>query len=140
MPKKVVNDYIKYQQTKDHLIFNSPELSVPKQVLYVNKKGDKKLINTLTKSGKLSTRENKSALKLKTNDSKNKIILNDGITLYRRHLLTNNDIALKTDDLETLKTQYKRYKNLLSSGITYNSKSYKEIFDKAKLIEKKLNL
>ena len=98
MPKKVVNDYIKYQQTKDHLIFNSPELSVPKQVLYVNKKGDKKLINTLTKSGKLSTRENKSALQLKTNDSKNKIILNDGLTLYRRHLLTNNDIALKMED------------------------------------------
>jgi len=115
MPKNAINDYSKYQQIKDYLIFNSAEVTVPKQVLYINKNGDKKLINTLTKLGKLSTREKKTALKLKTNDSQNKILLNDGLTLSRRHLLTQNDIKMKTDDLIALKEQYKK-NSLLNSG------------------------
>ena len=49
------------------LPFNKPVISVPEEMLYYNKKGKAVHIKTLTKTGNISKREKKQAIRFETN-------------------------------------------------------------------------
>jgi len=68
------------------LIAGTPQINVPNELLHFNKKGEPKLINTLTKTGQITKRDKKPVIKLKgrsfEDGKKNFInVLNDGETL-----------------------------------------------------------
>jgi len=56
--------------------FGSTQITIPKQMLLLNKNGLYNPVNTLTKSGNLTTRNGKKSIKFVSNDDR-KIIIND---------------------------------------------------------------
>ena len=70
MPKKkAINDVNEYKNYKNLILLNTPLIEVPKKMLYINSKGKKTDINTLTKKGRIATRDKKPAIKFINNDS-----------------------------------------------------------------------
>ena len=95
--KKVINDFQQFNKIKNYLITNTPVIEVPSKMVYVNNNGDKKTINTLTKKGRLSSRDKKPVIGFVPNDTDNIIsIKNSSKTLTTRsdHLLYDlKDVA-----------------------------------------------
>jgi len=80
--KKVKNEYDEFNKIKNYLIMSTPVIEVPQKMVYVNKNGDKKSINTLTKKGRLATRDKHLAINFLTNNTNNDIyVKNKGRTL-----------------------------------------------------------
>ena len=67
-PKKVINDYENFNKIKNYLITSTPVIEVPSKMVYVNNKGDKKLIDTLTKSKRIASRDKKPVIGFVDND------------------------------------------------------------------------
>ena len=92
--KKAINDYEQFNKIKNYLIMNTPTISVPQKMVYINNNGDKKVINTLTKNGKLSTRDKKQAVKFVNDkdDDNNVYVKNNGYSLSMRSKRFVNEI------------------------------------------------
>ena len=92
--KKVINDYEQFNKIKNYLIMNTPTISVPQKMVYINNNGDKKVINTLTKNGKLSTRDKKQAVKfVNAEDGDNNFnVNNNGYSLSMKSKRFVNEI------------------------------------------------
>ena len=84
--KKVINDYEQFSKIKNYTIMNTPTIEVPTKMVYINNKGDKKVVNTLTKNGKLTTRDKKQAVKLvnSKDDDQYLHVTDNGYTLSGR--------------------------------------------------------
>ena len=97
--KKVRNDYDEFNKVKNYLIMSTPVIEVPQKMVYVNKNGDKKSINTLTKKGRLATRDKHLAINFLPNNTNNDIyVKNKGRTLSSRSSSLLNELHIKAYD------------------------------------------
>jgi exonuclease VII small subunit len=123
------------------VLFNTPLISVPKKVLYIDKKGKEKAINTLTPKGNISKREKKPAIKFENNDSNFVMLENKGVSkasriesildakdqqLKKRRGQINDlgpiveDLERKIRVLENMRPSYKRTEKLNTLNQSYN--------------------
>ena len=124
--KKVINDYDQLNKIKNYLIANTPSIEVPSKMVYINNKGDKKVINTLTKTKRIASRDKTPVIGFVSTDADNYIKVKDGgKTLKSRSdkLLYNlHDVA-----------KAKMYKFLQSSDVRkYQTKIRENKSDKSK--------
>ena len=49
------------------IVANTAKIAVPKKMIYVNPKGEKEKVQTLTKKGTITIRDNKPVIKLRPN-------------------------------------------------------------------------
>ena len=97
--KKVRNEHNEYNKIKNYLIMNTPVIEVPQKMVYVNKNGDKKSIYTLTKKGKLATRDKHLAINFVPNNTDNDIsVKNAGRTLSNQSRNLLNELHIKAYD------------------------------------------
>ena len=100
--KKVINDYEQFNKIKNYLITGTPVIEVPPKMVYINNKGDKKLIDTLTKSKRIASRDKKPVIGFVSTDkdeSQTFINVKDkGTTLKKRSDIFKWDIHRKYDN------------------------------------------
>ena len=125
--KKVINDYEQFNKIKNYLITGTPVIEVPPKMVYINNKGDKKLIDTLTKSKRIASRDKKPVIGFIPNDNDNYIrIQTNGMSLKSRsdkQLFDLRDVA-----------KGRMYKFLQNS----NAKEYMKKISQSKSLKNKM--
>jgi polyhydroxyalkanoate synthesis regulator phasin len=125
--KKEINDFQEYNKIKYLKIVNTPIVEVPQNMLYINNQGDKKVIHTLTKKGRITTRDKKPIVNFISNSDEPNIYNQDfyarnkGDTLENIARLRSSDLGHglntsikiqdKTDSIKRLENKLKKTTN-----------------------------
>jgi hypothetical protein len=128
----------------EHFLLGTPQITVPEYVVIFNKHHEPLLIQTLTKTGKLTTRNKIPSINLISSGNEIKI-LNKGETPKKHHLeLVGNykDIMKKEVKLRDLEDKLRRYRNperireakqeitILDNQINKEKKEFQSRYDK----------
>jgi hypothetical protein len=140
--KKEINDFQEYNKIKYLKIVNTPIVEVPQNMLYINNQGDKKVINTLTKKGRITTRDKKPIVNFISNSDEPNFrnqdfyTINKGNTLHDIARLRMSDLGKgyntsinikdKTDSIKRLENKLKK---------TTNEKQKKKLEKKIRTLE-----
>jgi hypothetical protein len=133
--KKEINDFQEYNKIKYLKIVNTPIVEVPQNMLYINNQGDKKVINTLTKKGRITTRDKKPIVNFISNSDEPSFInqifhtRNKGETLHdiayakSSKLGKNYNSSIKLQDL---RESIKRFENKIQKSTNQIQKNILE--------------
>ena len=93
---------------KSLLLVGTPSIKVPNKMMYITKKGNESIINTLTKTGKISTRDKKPVIRFdKTIDNK-LTIQNEGYSKLSIKSKLATESINKKDKLKSIKIELKK--------------------------------
>ncbi len=96
---KAMRNYKKMKGYEKLIINRTASITVPKKMLYIDNDGEQKIINTLTKTGKLTNRDKQPVINLISKDVNSKVgISNSGKTLLDRTYYIKQGIFDKRKD------------------------------------------
>ena len=106
--RKLKNNYEKMKGHEDLIMTNTAEIAVPKTLLYIDGKGEHKIIKTVTKAGTLTRRDKKPVIKIEPKTTNELKIIDQGKTKKERstgllkeiHSNTGNEIRAKQNDIK----------------------------------------
>ncbi len=78
--RKLKTNYEKMKGHEDLIMTNTAEIAVPKTLLYIDGKGEHKIIKTLTKAGTLTRKDKKPVIKIEPKTDNELRVVNQGKT------------------------------------------------------------
>ena len=96
--RKLKTNYEKMKGHEDLIMTNTAEIAVPKTLLYIDGKGEHKIIKTLTKAGTLTRKDKKPVIKIEPKTDHEIKIINNGTTKAGRSKTFLKEIHSNTMD------------------------------------------
>ena len=78
--RKLKNNYEKMKGHENLVMTNTAEIAVPKTLLYIDGKGEQKIIKTMTKAGNLTKKDKKPVIKIEPKTENELKIIDQGKT------------------------------------------------------------
>jgi len=100
---------------KDLLLAGTPEIEIPKKMVYINKSGKEKIVNTLRQNGEFAKRDSKSVISFTPVDGNELNIINKGESRSDDKSY-GHIIAVRDKTIEFLQHQIANRKNLLADN------------------------
>mgnify|MGYP000845983290 CR=1 FL=1 len=119
--RKLKNNYEKMKNHEDLIMTNTAEIAVPKTLLYIDGKGEHKIIKTVTKAGTLTRRDKKPVIKIEPHEDNTVRIKNSGTTKAGRSKNLLNEIHASSN--EKYKREYDELYEEYYKALNSKSKS-----------------
>ena len=119
--RKLKNNYEKMKGHENLVMTNTAEIAVPKTLLYIDGKGEQKIIKTMTKAGNLTKKDKKPVIEIEPKTENTFQIKNNGTTKAGRSKNLLNEIHASSN--EKYKREYDELYEEYYKALNSKSKS-----------------
>jgi hypothetical protein len=101
---------------KDLLLVGTPEIEIPKKMLYINKKGKEQVINTLRQDGNIAKRNSEPVILFNPVNKNELSVVKQGVNKSGDNKSYGHVVAIRDKTIESLQRQIADRKKLLSEN------------------------